>query len=106
MDAATGVVHNAAVIAFDEVEAAVGDAEYGIVSAVVGVIAVVVVYSVVVKGGWCMCQRGAAVVGSVIAGSAGLCCITKDAAGADAARVIHNVVVVATAVSVVAITMR
>ena len=106
MDATARVIHNVAVVAFDKVKAAVGDAEYGVMSTIVGVITVVVVCSIVVEGGWHMCRRGAAVIGSVVTGSAGLCCIAEDAAGADAAWVICDVVIVATAVSVVAVTMR
>ena len=52
---ATGVVHNAAVVAFDEVKAAIGDAKYGVTSTVIGIITVVVICSVIVEGGWCVC---------------------------------------------------
>ena len=46
---------------------------------------------------WRVCRKRAAVVGNVVAGSAGLCCVAEDAAGADAAGVVHGAAIAAAA---------
>ena len=65
---AAGIIHDAAVVAFDEAEAAVvGVVEYSVTSTVIGVITVVAVCIVVIEREWCESQKRAAVAIDVVA---------------------------------------